>query len=53
MNIDYSKYLEESINIFKEISEDNKFWLSFEKKYLLFDDISTNKDLIKEFRKDL
>lgn len=53
MNIDYSKYLEESINIFKEISEDNKFWISFEKKYLLFDDISTNKDLIKEFRKDL
>lgn len=53
MNKEYSKYLEESINIFKEISEDNKFWLSFEKKYLLFDDISTNKDLIKEFRKDL
>lgn len=50
---DYSEYVDNSLDLFKEIYEDDKFWKKFEKKYLLFDDISTNKDLIDELRKDL
>lgn len=50
---DYSEYVENSLDLFKEIQDDDKFWRMFEKKYFLFDDISTNKDLISEFRKDL
>ncbi|MBS8122195.1 hypothetical protein [Candidatus Vampirococcus lugosii] len=53
INSDYSEYVENSLTLFKEIQDDDKFWKMFEKKYLLFDDISTNKDLISEFRKDL
>lgn len=50
---DYSEYVENSLDLFKEIQDDDKFWRIFERKYFLFDDISTNKDLISEFRKDL
>lgn len=52
-NNKYISLVEETIQIFKDISEDEKFWKVFEKKYFLFDDISTNKELIQDFKNDL
>lgn len=52
-NNQYKYLIEEAIQIFKDISEDEKFWKLFEKKYFLFDDISTNKELIQDLKNDL
>jgi len=49
----YTYSAEDSIKLFKEIQDDDKFWRNFEKKYFLFDDISTNKELISDLRKNL
>lgn len=53
INNRYISLVEETIQIFKDISEDEKFWKVFEKKYFLFDDISTNKELIQDLKNDL
>lgn len=53
ITINYKELVEESVKLYKDISEDDKFWKMFEKKYFLYDDLSTNKELISELRKEL
>jgi hypothetical protein len=45
--------LVEIVPLFKGISEDDKFWELFEKKYLLYDDLGTNSEIIVDFRDNL
>jgi hypothetical protein len=40
----------ESIDSWNIILTDDKKWISFEKSFYLYDDISTNIDLIQELR---
>lgn len=53
IKVNYKELVEESVKLYKDISEDDKFWKMFEKKYFLYDDLSTNKELILELRKEL
>jgi len=45
--------VEKTIKIFYYLSNDEKFWKKFEQKFYLYDDISTDKNIINEFRKNL
>lgn len=50
---EYTYSAEDSIQLFKEIQDDDIFWKHFEKKYFLFDDTSADKQLISDLRKSL
>jgi|SaaInlStandDraft_4_1057021.scaffolds.fasta_scaffold00531_8 hypothetical protein len=41
------------IDIFKNLLDDKLFWKLFEKKFFLYDDLSTNKKILEDFKSNL
>lgn len=50
---DSKSYLSKSVQIWKELLDDDKFWASFTKLYRLNDDSGTSDSVIDDFRKDV
>ncbi len=50
---DDKKYLSESLVLWKDVIESDRFWTAFEKVYKLHDELSTSQEVTNHFRKNV
>ena len=52
-NIRQSSYVKNSLALWKELVDEDKFWVYFLQNYKLHDDLNTNAEIIAEFKKQV